>query len=44
MIQFTLVRRGERRWSLIDREHHAVHDGWSFVVMLSELAELYSAR
>jgi amino acid adenylation domain-containing protein len=44
MIQFTLVRRGDRHWSLIDREHHAVHDGWSFVVMLSELAELYSAQ
>ncbi len=44
MMRFTLVRRAERRWSLIDREHHAVHDGWSFIVMLTELSELYSAR
>jgi len=44
MLRWTLVRRGERRWSLIDVEHHAVHDGWSFMVLLEDLAELYSAR
>jgi len=44
LVRWTLVRRGERRWSLIDVEHHAVHDGWSFMILLSELAELYSAR
>ncbi len=44
LVRWTLVRRGERRWSLIDVEHHAVHDGWSFMVVLSELGELYSAR
>jgi amino acid adenylation domain-containing protein len=44
LVRWTLVRRGERRWTLIDVEHHAVHDGWSFMIFLSELAELYSAR
>ncbi|HVO54231.1 MAG TPA: amino acid adenylation domain-containing protein [Solirubrobacterales bacterium] len=44
LVHWTLVRRGPRRWSLIDVEHHAAHDGWSFVIFLAELAELYSAR
>ncbi len=44
LLRWTLVRRGERHWSLIDVEHHAVHDGWSFMVLLEDLAELYSAR
>ncbi len=44
LVRWTLVRRGHGRWSLIDVEHHAVHDGWSFMLVLSELAELYSSR
>jgi amino acid adenylation domain-containing protein len=44
LLHWTLVRRAERHWSLIDVEHHAVHDGWSFMVLLEDLAELYSAR
>jgi amino acid adenylation domain-containing protein len=44
LVRWTLVRRGEGRWSLIGIEHHAIHDGWSFIVVLSELSELYSAR
>ncbi|HEX5988588.1 MAG TPA: amino acid adenylation domain-containing protein [Solirubrobacterales bacterium] len=44
LFHWTLVRRGPGRWSLIDVEHHAAHDGWSFMIVLSELAELYSAR
>ncbi len=44
LVRWTLVRRGPGRWTLIDLEHHAVHDGWSFPIFLSELAELYSAR
>jgi amino acid adenylation domain-containing protein len=44
LVRWTLARRGPRSWSLIDLEHHAVHDGWSFMVVLSELAELYSSR
>ena len=44
LFHWTLIRRGPGRWSLIDVEHHAAHDGWSFMIVLSELAELYSAR
>ncbi|MGN6815255.1 MAG: amino acid adenylation domain-containing protein, partial [Solirubrobacterales bacterium] len=44
LFHWTLVRRGPGRWSLIDVEHHAAHDGWSFVIVLAELAELYSSR
>ena len=44
LVRWTLVRRGPGRWTLIDVEHHATHDGWSFPIFLSELAELYSAR
>lgn len=44
LVRWTLVRRGPSRWSLIDLEHHAVHDGWSFMLVLAELAELYSSR
>jgi len=44
LVRWTLARRGAGRHSLIGIEHHAIHDGWSFVVVLSELSELYSAR
>jgi amino acid adenylation domain-containing protein len=44
LFHWTLIRRGPGRWALIDVEHHAAHDGWSFIIVLSELAELYSAR
>jgi amino acid adenylation domain-containing protein len=44
LFRWTLVRRGPGRWSLVDVEHHAIHDGWSFMLLQEELAELYSAR
>jgi amino acid adenylation domain-containing protein len=44
LVRWTLVKRGPGKWSLIDVEHHAVHDGWSFMLVLAELAELYSSR
>jgi amino acid adenylation domain-containing protein len=44
LVRWTLVRRGPGRWTLIDVEHHAAHDGWSFPIVLAEIAELYSAR
>lgn len=44
LCHWTLIRRGPGRWALIDVEHHAAHDGWSFMIVLAELAELYSAR
>ena len=44
LLRWTLVRLGEQSWALVHVEHHLVHDGWSFVVLADELAELYSAR
>jgi amino acid adenylation domain-containing protein len=43
LVRWTLVRLGNRRWALLHVEHHLIHDGWSFAVLLGELAELYSA-
>lgn len=44
LIRWTLARLGETRWALLQREHHLIHDGWSFTVLADELAELYSAE
>ena len=30
LVRWTLVRLDERRWALVQIEHHLVHDGWSF--------------
>jgi amino acid adenylation domain-containing protein len=39
-----LVRLSDREHVLLHREHHLVHDGWSFVVFLRDLLELYRAH
>jgi amino acid adenylation domain-containing protein len=44
LARWTLVRLGERRWYLVQIEHHLIHDGWSSTVLAGELSELYSAR
>ena len=44
LLRWTLLRLDDRRWDLIQVEHHLIHDGWSFAVLAGELAELYSAR
>lgn len=44
LVRWTLVRLKEERWALIQVEHHLIHDGWSFTVLIGELADLYSAR
>jgi amino acid adenylation domain-containing protein len=44
LLRWTLLRRGEDRWDLVQVEHHLIHDGWSFAVLQGELGELYSAR
>jgi amino acid adenylation domain-containing protein len=44
LLRWTLARLDESSWALLHVEHHLVHDGWSFTVLASELAELYSAR
>ena len=44
LARWTLVRLDERRWALVQIEHHLIHDGWSATVLTDELSELYSAR
>ncbi|HXS47037.1 MAG TPA: amino acid adenylation domain-containing protein, partial [Solirubrobacterales bacterium] len=44
LVHWTLARVGEESWTLLQVEHHLIHDGWSFAVLAGELAELYSAR
>ncbi len=43
LIRAALVKTAANKHSLIVTSHHIVCDGWSTNVMLSELAELYSA-
>jgi amino acid adenylation domain-containing protein len=42
LARWTLIRRRDREWTLVVVEHHLIHDGWSFAVLLGELSELYS--
>lgn len=44
LVRFRLVRLGAERHALLFIAHHAVCDGWSGAVVLSELAALYSAQ
>ncbi|WP_395308390.1 amino acid adenylation domain-containing protein [Mycobacterium sp. AMU20-3851] len=44
LVRFRLVRLGTDRHTLLFVTHHAVCDGWSGAVVLSELAALYSAQ
>jgi amino acid adenylation domain-containing protein len=43
LLKTELVRLAEREHALLVCVHHSVFDGWSFEVMLRELAELYDA-
>lgn len=43
LFQAELIRLGEQDHVLFVLVHHAIFDGWSFDVMLAELAELYNA-
>jgi amino acid adenylation domain-containing protein len=43
LVRWFLVRRGPEEHVLVHREHHMVHDGWSFHVFLRELLALYEA-
>ncbi|MBE9224379.1 amino acid adenylation domain-containing protein [Phormidium sp. LEGE 05292] len=43
LVKWVLLKLSEQEHLLIHIEHHAVHDGWSFNVFLSELIELYQA-
>jgi amino acid adenylation domain-containing protein len=43
LVRWTLARVGPERHALLHGEHHLVHDGWSMMVLLRELRELYDA-
>ncbi len=43
LIRWRLLRLEDELYELIQVEHHFVHDGWSFGVMLREIKAMYSA-
>lgn len=43
LYQFTLVRLGAAEWTLIQRLHHLVFDGWSLEVLRREMTAAYDA-
>src|SRR5262249_60917505 len=44
LVRWCLVRLGERHHRLVQTEHHLVHDGWSFGIILRDLFTLYRGR
>ena len=43
LIRWRLLRLEDDLWELIQVEHHFVHDGWSFAVLLQEIKAIYPA-
>ena len=43
LIRFRLIRRGAEEHRLVITAHHIVCDGWSFGVLLADLADAYTA-
>jgi amino acid adenylation domain-containing protein len=43
LIRWRLLQLGDDLHVLVQVEHHFVHDGWSYAVMLREMKALYSA-
>lgn len=43
LAEWRLVRLSSTEHVLSHREHHLIHDGWSFVVFLRDLLEIYRA-
>ncbi|HEX9733976.1 MAG TPA: non-ribosomal peptide synthase/polyketide synthase [Thermoanaerobaculia bacterium] len=43
LTRWALVRLGAREHLLVHVEHHLVHDGWSYNLLLREIVELYAA-
>ncbi len=43
LVRWNLFRIGEEDFRLLHREHHFLHDGWSYGVFLEELHECYRA-
>jgi amino acid adenylation domain-containing protein len=43
LVRWTLFRISAVEHVLLHREHHLLHDGWSFVVLVGDLLRLYQA-
>ena len=43
LVRWRLLRLGPDRHLLVQTEHHLVHDGWSFNLLLDEMQGLYRA-
>lgn len=43
LIEWRLYRISEHEHILLHREHHLLHDGWAFFVLIGDLLELYWA-
>lgn len=43
LVRWTLLRLTDEEHHLVQIEHHLIHDGWSFNILLGELTELYRA-
>jgi amino acid adenylation domain-containing protein len=43
LVRWRLLRLDERRHVLVHVEHHLLHDGWSFALLLREIMALYDA-
>jgi amino acid adenylation domain-containing protein len=44
LIHWALLEGSKDEHILLHREHHLLHDGWSFFVLLNDLIELYRAE
>ena len=44
LVRWRLVRLAPDRHALLHQEHHLVHDGWSMMVLIRELRELYATE
>ena len=44
LIRWRLLRLAANRHLLVQTEHHLVHDGWSFNLLMEEMQELYRAH
>ncbi len=43
LLRWTLLRLADEEWELVLVEHHLVHDGWTFALLVGELTRLYDA-
>ncbi|HEX6367826.1 MAG TPA: amino acid adenylation domain-containing protein [Longimicrobium sp.] len=43
LIRWSLYRTADDEWTLAQVEHHFVHDGWSYGLLVHEMVELYQA-